>query len=245
GHGRPDQRFRVPSLEELRGQDLIKCKKPPKKIEVPLGPARLTKSRTQEDGHIGVDEENASNSTTTTLRGAAPKALRPRPAPTKAAKVPVCAALGDLAIYTHSEHFKGFETRRLHAQQELLYARLPQRARFDSSNPDSSLFWRKGVQMVALNWQYLDEGMMLNEGMFAGEQGWVLKPPGYRDADKTCFAQADARTPARGSGGTSYDGKYKLETAPMKTSHPDWGDKGELLKFPLVPRVVEELSFVR
>ena len=34
--------------------------------------------------------------------------------------------------------------------------------------------------MVALNWQNLDMGMMLNEGMFAGENGWVLKPPGYR-----------------------------------------------------------------
>lgn len=34
--------------------------------------------------------------------------------------------------------------------------------------------------MVALNWQNCDMGMMLNEGMFAYENGWVLKPPGYR-----------------------------------------------------------------
>ena len=33
--------------------------------------------------------------------------------------------------------------------------------------------------MVALNWQSWDKGMMLNEGMFAGEQGWVLKPDGF------------------------------------------------------------------
>lgn len=37
--------------------------------------------------------------------------------------------------------------------------------------------------MVALNWQNQDKGMMLNEAMFAGEQGWVLKPTGYRSAD--------------------------------------------------------------
>ncbi|CRK27254.1 hypothetical protein BN1723_003441 [Verticillium longisporum] len=238
-----DQRFRVPSLEELRGKILIKCKKPPKKIEVPLGPMRLTKSRTQEEDTSASDEENASQQQHRHHpSGAAPKSPPPTlGAPPKAAKVP-------------------------------------------------------GVQMVALNWQYLDEGMMLNEGMFAGEQGWVLKPPGYRTADKTCFAQADAphagtlmlsisilagqhiwapestesdsgwsgrnlrplvkcelhverpgsgNRVTGGSGGASYDGKYKLETAPMKTSHPDWGDKGELLKFPLVPRVVEELSFVR
>ncbi|CRK13072.1 hypothetical protein BN1723_009926 [Verticillium longisporum] len=319
-----DQRFRVPSLEELRGKILIKCKKPPKKIEVPLGSARLTKSRTQEDDTSASDEENASQQHHHHHHpsGAAPKSPPPTTgAPPKAAKVPVCAALGDLAIYTHSEHFKGFETvskKPSHiysiAESRILelYATMqsavfthnknyfmrafPNGARFDSSNPDSSLFWRKGVQMVALNWQYLDEGMMLNEGMFAGEQGWVLKPPGYRTSDKTCFAQADAphagtlmlsisilagqhiwvpestesdsgwsgknlrplvkcelhverpgssNRVTGGSGGASYDGKYKLETAPMKTSHPDWGDKGELLKFPLVPKVVEELSFVR
>jgi hypothetical protein len=42
--------------------------------------------------------------------------------------------------------------------------------------------------MVALNWQKWDKGMMLNEGMFAGEGGWVLKPEGYRSiCSKTKF----------------------------------------------------------
>ena len=59
----------------------------------------------------------------------------------------------------------------------------PSGLRVSSSNLDPSVFWRKGVQMVALNWQSCDEGMMLNEAMFAGEQGWVLKPSGYRSAD--------------------------------------------------------------
>ncbi|KAM0280621.1 hypothetical protein ACHAQH_003928 [Verticillium albo-atrum] len=318
-----DQRFRVPSLDELRGKILIKCKKPPKKIEVPLSPMFLSKSMTQEEDASASDDENANHHHQHHPSGVAPKSPPPiTGAPPKAAKVPVCAALGDLAIYTHSEHFKGFETvskkpshiysiaesrilelyttmqRNVFTHNKNYFMRaFPNGSRFDSSNPDSSLFWRKGVQMVALNWQYLDEGMMLNEGMFAGEQGWVLKPPGYRTSDKTCFTQAD--TPhagtlmlsisvlagqhiwvpeptesdsgwsgrylrplvkcelhversestrlagGSGSGSTSYDGKYKLETKPMKTSHPDWGDKGELLKFPLVPRVVEELSFVR
>ena len=30
----------------------------------------------------------------------------------------------------------------------------------------SSVFWRKGVRMIALTWQKCDQGMMLNEGMF-------------------------------------------------------------------------------
>ena len=59
----------------------------------------------------------------------------------------------------------------------------PKGVRISSSNLDPSVFWRKGVQMVALNWQSCDEGMMLNEGMFAGEEGWALKPPGYRSGD--------------------------------------------------------------
>ncbi|KAH7170258.1 PLC-like phosphodiesterase [Dactylonectria macrodidyma] len=52
--------------------------------------------------------------------------------------------------------------------------------RIGSSNLDPALFWRKGIQIVALNWQKWDEGMMLNEGMFAGTGGYVLKPQGYR-----------------------------------------------------------------
>lgn len=50
--------------------------------------------------------------------------------------------------------------------------------RIGSSNLDPALFWRKGIQIVALNWQNWDEGMMLNEGMFAGTDGYVLKPQG-------------------------------------------------------------------
>lgn len=56
----------------------------------------------------------------------------------------------------------------------------PKGTRVSSSNLDAPVFWRQGVQIVALNWQKWDEGMMLNEGMFAGTGGWVLKPEGYR-----------------------------------------------------------------
>lgn len=56
----------------------------------------------------------------------------------------------------------------------------PSGMRVSSSNLDPSVFWRKGVQIVALNWQRWDAGMMLNQGMFAGSGGWVLKPEGYR-----------------------------------------------------------------
>ncbi|KAF4472701.1 phospholipase C [Fusarium albosuccineum] len=56
----------------------------------------------------------------------------------------------------------------------------PHGMRVDSSNYHPVLFWRAGVQMVALNWQSWDTGMMINEGMFTGSDGYVLKPEGYR-----------------------------------------------------------------
>jgi len=56
----------------------------------------------------------------------------------------------------------------------------PKGTRVSSSNLDPTLFWRKGVQMVALNWQKCDAGVMLSEGMFANTGGWVLKPENYR-----------------------------------------------------------------
>lgn len=55
--------------------------------------------------------------------------------------------------------------------------------RVNSSNLDPSFYWRRGAQIVALNWQNLDKGMMLNRAMFADTQGWVRKPLGYRNLD--------------------------------------------------------------
>lgn len=52
--------------------------------------------------------------------------------------------------------------------------------RVNSSNLDPTFYWRRGAQLVALNWQNLDKGMMLNHGMFVGSHGWRLKPFGYR-----------------------------------------------------------------
>lgn len=63
--------------------------------------------------------------------------------------------------------------------RDYLMRAFPSGLRVRSDNLDPSVFWRKGVQIVALNWQRWDEGMMLNEGMFTGSGGWVLKPEGY------------------------------------------------------------------
>jgi phosphatidylinositol phospholipase C delta len=59
----------------------------------------------------------------------------------------------------------------------------PHAFRINSSNFDPLKFWRRGVQMVALNWQTYDLGQQLNEAMFAGgndRTGYVLKPSALR-----------------------------------------------------------------
>ena len=61
----------------------------------------------------------------------------------------------------------------------------PSGYRIHSSNPDPLLFWRRGVQMVALNWQTHDLPMQLNEAMFAAgtdRLGYVLKPRELRES---------------------------------------------------------------
>lgn len=64
-----------------------------------------------------------------------------------------------------------------HNKQYLMRA-YPSGLRIGSSNLNPTVFWGSGTQIVALNWQQTDEGMMLNEGMFSGTGGYVLKPSG-------------------------------------------------------------------
>ena len=60
----------------------------------------------------------------------------------------------------------------------------PKQTRFSSSNFDPNIYWRRGVQMVALNWQTHDDYMQINQAMFAAGSdgsGYVLKPHGLRN----------------------------------------------------------------
>lgn len=62
----------------------------------------------------------------------------------------------------------------------------PSGFRLRSSNFDPLKFWKRGVQMAALNWQTYDIGMQLNQAMFAAgtdRTGYVLKPESLRISD--------------------------------------------------------------
>lgn len=52
----------------------------------------------------------------------------------------------------------------------------PKGTRITSTNLDPLLFWRNGSQIASLNWQHYDKAMQLNEALFVGSPGWILKP---------------------------------------------------------------------
>ncbi|PSK78277.1 hypothetical protein CJJ07_001816 [Candidozyma auris] len=58
----------------------------------------------------------------------------------------------------------------------------PSKIRLNSSNFNPIIYWNKGVQMVATNWQTYDLGQQLNEAMFNAPlgDGYVLKPKRLR-----------------------------------------------------------------
>jgi hypothetical protein len=140
--------------------------------------------------------------------------------------------------------------------------------RFSSSNADPTDFWKYGVQLVALNWQKFDEGMMLNEGMFAGEGGYVLKPEGFKPGDPApvyrkldltieVIAAANLPLPDKSDTAKGFEPYVKIEihtpNTPMatKTKRKTKAKRGiectwdQKMEFMGVEGVVEKLTFVR
>ncbi|KAK0656448.1 PLC-like phosphodiesterase [Cercophora newfieldiana] len=216
-------------------------------------------------------------------------------------KPPICEELAALGIYTHSEHFGGQESLDLGSPSHIFslsestfsalaadsdkamrimehnrdyFMRIyPKGLRFDSSNPDPSFHWRRGVQMVAMNWQKTDEGMMLNDAMFADTNGWILKPAAHRSEkvlnlkitilagqflslseirkQKSVVVGSDnrkVRTSVKVELHVEKQHKsldFLRETTPRDTDNPDWGFDAPPLEFLDVKNVVEETSYVR
>ena len=66
----------------------------------------------------------------------------------------------------------------------------PKGTRISSKNLHPVPFWGIGAQICALNWQTFGASMQLNEALFAGSEGFILKPaelrPGGSDTLHTC-----------------------------------------------------------
>ncbi|KAK5993944.1 1-phosphatidylinositol 4,5-bisphosphate phosphodiesterase 1 [Cladobotryum mycophilum] len=124
----------------------------------------------------------------------------------------IIPVLGKLGVYCAGQKFSGFDSPRakkfnhifsfmessfaknsrtkeekmsldIHNMRYLMRV-YPDGTRLASSNFDPLAYWRRGVQMAALNWQTFDLGMQLNQAMFEGgrdSSGYVLKPTELRD----------------------------------------------------------------
>ena len=181
----------LPSPEQLSHKILIKVKWTP---NTTTGESNNPTDHVNDisDDEIAIKASNTSSSNSATAQKSK-----------KATKI--LQSLSQLGVYTRAYSFKTFDQSEskipthvfslseqkmldmyeTHSRQLFLHNRnylmrvFPSGLRVTSSNIDPVFLWGQGAQMVALNWQRCDRGMMLNEGMFAGAQGWVLKPAGY------------------------------------------------------------------
>ena len=72
--------------------------------------------------------------------------------------------------------------------QQYLMRTYPRQTRVMSGNFEPLGCWKRGVQMAAMNYQTFDEGMQMNEAMFASGSdrcGYVLKPQELRENPTT------------------------------------------------------------
>lgn len=155
-------------------------------------------------GSSGSDEESI-------LDAAGSAKLFEGPEPPKA-ETKTERVLGDLGVYCAGVKFRGFDTpeaktfNHIFSFMESSFAKYskpkeakkaldrhnmrylmrvyPDRTRISSNNFDPLIYWRRGVQMAAMNWQTFDLGMQLNHAMFEGgtdSSGYVLKPSELRE----------------------------------------------------------------
>ncbi|KAE9967343.1 hypothetical protein BLS_006426 [Venturia inaequalis] len=213
----------LPSPNELKGKILIKVKYTPPQAVAAAAPVMSV------DGQAPLSKVTSSGSSSAGEQSDAVD-TSPQPKPDK-----IIDLLSRLGVYMRSYHFKNFDQPEAsvpthvfslsegtlmevhkknpkglfdHNKQYLMRA-YPKGTRISSSNLDPAAFWRRGVQMVALNWQKIDEGMMLNEGMFAQSGGWALKPPMYRSSS-TCYPRE----------GTDYSSTFNIEVLAGQNLEP-------------------------
>ncbi|KAL8842742.1 MAG: hypothetical protein Q9170_000398 [Blastenia crenularia] len=186
----PSECQQLPSPAELRRRILIKVKYvAPEKVTAQVAKVATPSMRRK---------KSASSSSDSDSQGPEDDQKKKRSS--------IIESLSALGVYTRSYHFKNLSSPEASApchvfslsenkfndvheshgptlfshNRNYLMRAFPSGTRVSSSNLDPAVFWRNGVQIVALNWQKYDAGVMLNEAMFSGSAGWVLKPREYR-----------------------------------------------------------------
>lgn len=139
--------------------------------------------------------------------GAGDRIRRPKSPNAKSPKSPIFSPeLSELLVYTCGVKYRGFsklveyEPRQQFSVSEKTGSKLikenkhdwikhnfnhisrvyPKGSRLQSTNYDPVAFWSAGCQLVAINWQTVDEGAILNHAMFVDTDGYVLKPLALR-----------------------------------------------------------------
>ncbi|KAK0702491.1 PLC-like phosphodiesterase [Apiosordaria backusii] len=83
--------------------------------------------------------------------------------------------ISEVGLAKHVSDGANTEAIQRHNSKHLMRV-FPKGTRISSRNLSPVPFWALGAQILALNWQRFDASMQLNEALFAGTQGYVLKP---------------------------------------------------------------------
>lgn len=75
----------------------------------------------------------------------------------------------------------------------------PKGTRISSANLNPIPFWAAGAQVCALNWQTFGASMQLNEALFTGTDGYVLKPAELRGGPPTARRKKKLRLHVAGA----------------------------------------------
>ncbi len=217
----------LPSPEALRGKILVKVKYAP--------PIKGPSEGSEEDG-VSLGRTNSD---------------LPSKAAEKKKQSKIIRALSDLGVYTRAVSFKSWGqpeasmpahifslsekkfithhgengNKLFEHNREYMMRAYPSGLRIGSSNLNPPPFWGSGAQIVALNWQQTDEGMMLNEGMFGGTNGYILKPEGrFHDALRldymTNFTQATVPISCQNQAPTPSPARRCLSPSPSSPPSP-------------------------
>ncbi|KAJ0104198.1 phosphatidylinositol-specific phospholipase C [Diaporthe amygdali] len=212
-----DPETQQPNVRDLRGKILIKGRKKAQKNVTAKSNLKCEVKSIRSEAYSSISSKFSTTKAHEYYHTTSQTTSPPKKQKVKGEKI--LDALDKLAIYTFSPGpFKSFNSRdadkpahifsfgeeklkALHRtkhkdifqhNKKYLARTFPESlSAFLSTNPNlPTLFWRKGVQMVALNWQYWDTAMHLNDAMFEDSNGWVLKPREYQsDSAATCQAQ--------------------------------------------------------
>ena len=177
----------------------------------PQRPARLI-GKAQVRLNPTIESQDSLSSSTSESESINEETMRTTDELSKKKQNKIIRVLGELGVYCAGLKFHGFDTpdgktynhvfsfmeqtftknsRTPEAKRALVRHNMrylmrvyPNGWRVASTNFDPLTYWRRGVQMAALNWQTYDLGMQLNEAMFSGgtdQTGYVLKPSGLRE----------------------------------------------------------------